>query len=84
MRTTRTIDVEIRVTPWKPLWWDDDRYGAVRIWLMHDPAFGRWWQCHEWERKDGNRGRVSDGWIHSGRGWSVGSQEPEPGDELPP
>lgn len=78
-----TVSVEVRVTPWIPLWFPSDDYAAVRIWKMHDPQFGRWWQCHEWERKGGNRERVSDGWIPGTRGWGAATEPPQDGEKIP-
>lgn len=84
MILTRTTMMEVRVSPWKPLWWNDPRYGAVRIWMQTDGL--RWWQCHEWERKDGNQERWIDGWIGIPKAhrWPDGFVDPAPGDEPPP
>lgn len=71
--------IERRVTPWKPVWFDDPRLAAVRIWQEFD---GRhWYQMHEWERADGTR--YAEGWIQGVRGWSknaIPASEPAPGD----
>lgn len=76
------MPVEIRVTPWIPLWWDDVTYAAVRVWQEFD---GRhWYQCHEWEYKGGNRQRWAEDWINGVRGWSINALPPTPGDDPPP
>lgn len=86
MKATYPVSVEIKVTPWVRVdgKWDHAPWiGAYRIWVMHDPLFNRWWQCHEWERNDGNKERSADGWIASvARSWN-NAIEPEPGDEPP-
>lgn len=60
---------ETRVSPWvstagRPAW-DDSDIAAYRVWTQFDGL--RWFQRHEWERKDGSI--VLDGWINSGRGF---------------
>jgi hypothetical protein len=89
MKWTRTVSVEVRVTPWvsvedKPEW-KASTVAAYRIWMMYDAEFGRWWQMHEWEHRGGNRERSADGWIPSwgNRFSSFPSHYIEP-DEEPP
>jgi hypothetical protein len=86
MRTTQTVDVEIRVTPWvtiEPAWDTAPWLAAYRIWIMHDARFDRWCIRHEWEHRGGNRARTSKDWIPGPRGWS-NAAEPAPGEEPPP
>jgi len=75
--------IERRVTPWKPLWFEDAHFVAVRIWQEFDGV--RWWQMHEWQRPDGTTD-ASQGWIVGVRGWSPQARptaEPAPGDPPP-
>lgn len=76
------LPVEIRVTAWvnvedNPLW-ATSNIAAYRIWIEKDGL--RWYQCHEWEYRHGNRERWAEGWIHGVRGW--GSAQPT--EEEPP
>jgi hypothetical protein len=87
MKWSRTVSTEVRVSRWVRVdgtWPQAPWIGAYRIWLMHDPEFGRWWQRHEWERMDGNRERRADPWIPSPSSrhskWPDSYTEPEPGD----
>lgn len=68
----RRVQIERRVTPWvnvesRPEWAGSD-IAAYRIWLEFDGL--RWFQCHEWERRSGNRRRFAEAWILAPRGWS--------------
>jgi len=90
MKISRPVTVEVRVSPWVRVdgsWETSPWIGAYRIWLMHDAQFGRWWQCHEWERNDGNRERSADGWIAAigsrYSSWPAHYAEPAPGEEPP-
>lgn len=87
MRLKRSVEIEVRVTPWVRIeepWPQAPWIGAYRIWMMLDPAFGRMWQCHEWERRDGNRERQADGWITtSSKRFPANAADPAPGDEPP-
>ena len=73
---------EDRATPWKPVWWVDERLAAVRIWCRKTP-FGMF-QRHEWRHHDGSE-RAED-WIPSaGNSWAHGSEParaPDPFDDV--
>jgi len=61
---------EERVTPWKPIWWEDERLEAVRIWNRNTP-FGMF-QRHEWRSLDGSV--WAEEWIPSaGCRWAHGA-----------
>lgn len=71
--------IERRVTPWIPLWWEDPKREAVRIWQEFDGR--RWFQMHEWRYRDGTM--WAEGWIDGVQGWSREARpaiEPAPGD----
>ncbi len=87
MKVRIELDIEVKVTPWKRTddWpgWTHENIAAVRIWLAHDGY--RWWQCHEWEHRVGNRERTFERWIMSpAKALPPHAKDPEPGDEMPP
>lgn len=87
MRQRVEIDIELRVTPWmavdKKPEWAITHISAYRIWSAYDGF--RWWQCHEWEYKGGNRERWAEKWIPAPwRCWPPNMEEPGEGDEPPP
>ncbi len=87
MKRRVEVEIEVKVTPWWSVELSDAWLGTniarYRIWCTHDGF--RWWQCHEWEHRVGNREITPERWIMSpAKALPPHAKDPEPGDEMPP